>query len=93
MYSVVDVEADEYYPTFLDLTRNLLDGKTGALYILYVRMCVCMYVCMYVHTYVYVFVYILYICMYIRMHACLLSMKTEVLHLKTEFNICLILNT
>ena len=44
MYSVVDVEADEYYPTFLDLTRNLLDGKTGALYILYVRTYVCMYV-------------------------------------------------
>ena len=28
---VVDVEADEYYPTFLDLTRNLLDGKTWSL--------------------------------------------------------------
>ena len=68
MYSVVDVEADEYYPTFLDLTRNLLDGKTGALYILYVRMCVCMYVCTYIRMYMYLCIYCTYVCTYVCMH-------------------------
>ena len=68
VYSVVDVEADEYYPTFLDLTRNLLDGKTGALYILYVRMYVCIYVCTYVC--ICICVYIVY--MYVHMYACMI---------------------